>query len=71
MNIYQTGWQQGHKDGKEKGEARNLIKNIESAMKNLGIDLEKACEILGITMEEYEAAKKKTEADEVKTSFEI
>ena len=59
MNIYQTGWQQGHKDGEELGEARNLIKTVESAMKNFGIDLQKACEGLGTTVEEYEAAKKK------------
>ena len=58
MNIYQTGWQQGHKDGEELGEARTLIKNIESAMKNLGTDLQKACEILGTTVEEYQAAQK-------------
>ena len=50
MNIYGTG--------KEMGTAETLIKTVESAMKNLGIDLEKACEILGTTVEEYEAAKK-------------
>ena len=55
MNIYQTGIQRGE----ELGEARNLIKNIESAMKSLSIDLQKACEILGTTVEEYQAAKKK------------
>ena len=53
MNILETGMQIG--------EARTLIKNIESAMKNFGIDLQKACEGLGTTVEEYEAAKKKVE----------
>ena len=57
MNILETGIQ----IGEEKGAARNLIKTVESAMKNLGIDLEKVCEILGATVEEYEAAKKKVE----------
>ena len=51
MNIYGTG--------KEMGAAETLIKNIESAMKNLNLDLQKACEGLGTTVEEYQAAKKK------------
>ena len=50
MNILETGMQIG--------EARTLIKNIESAMKNFGIDLQKACEGLGTTVEEYQAAQK-------------
>lgn len=36
-----------------------LIRNVESAMKNFGIDLQKACEGLGISVKEYEEAVRK------------
>lgn len=61
MNILETGIQIGEAKGREEGTAQTLIKNIESAMRNFGIDLQKACEGLGTTVEEYEAAKKKIE----------
>lgn len=56
MNILEIGLKQGI----EQGMAENLTKNVESVMKNFGIDLQKACEGLGITVEEYENAKEKT-----------
>ncbi len=54
MNIFEIG----EKRGIEKGIAQNLVKNIDSAMKNLGIDLQQACEALGTSIEEYENAQK-------------
>lgn len=53
-DAYAEGLEEGLKHA-----ANNLIKNVESAMKNFGIDLEKACEGLGTTVEEYQAAKEK------------
>ena len=53
MNILEIGIQRGI----EQGHAEALVKSVESAMKNLGIDLQKACEGLGTTVEEYQAAK--------------
>lgn len=49
MNILEIGI--------EKGKAEMLVKSVESAMQNFGIDLQKACEGLGTTVEEYQAAK--------------
>ena len=57
MNILEIGIQQGIEQGIEQGSAETLVKNVESAMKNFGIDLQKACEGLGTTVEEYQAAK--------------
>ncbi len=39
-----------------KGEARNLIKNLETLAQSVG-SIQQACELLRCTMEEYEAAK--------------
>lgn len=53
MNIFEIGVERGI----EKGIAQNLVKNIDSAVKNLGIDLQQACKALGSSVEEYENAK--------------
>ena len=53
MNIYEIGMERGI----EKGIAQTLVQNIDSAIKNLGIDLQQACEALGMSIEEYENAK--------------
>ncbi len=46
--------------GLEKGKketARNLLSNVEHAMESFHVDLERACEGLGITVDAYQAAK--------------
>ena len=53
MNILEIGIQRGI----EQGHAEALVKSVESAMKNFSIDLQKACEGLGTTVEEYKTAK--------------
>lgn len=70
MNILEIGIKQGReigkeigremgiKEGSEQGSRQMLVRNIESAMKNFEIDLEKACEGLGVSVAEYEEAKK-------------
>ncbi len=69
MNILEIGLAQGRKLGMEQGRvegieqgleqgiANTLVKNVEAAMKNFGIDLQRACEGLGVSVEEYESAK--------------
>lgn len=52
-----AGYNNGKNDGKTEGDARRLIQSVESIMSNLKVDLSKSCEILGITVEEYENAK--------------
>ena len=44
---------------REEGRKETLVKYVETLMKNLNIDLQKACEDLGISVEEYENAKEK------------
>lgn len=53
-------YERGKQEGKEAGLnrlAEVLIRNVESVMKNFGINQQKACEVLGISEEEYENAK--------------
>ena len=61
MNIFELGVARGEERGIEKGietgTAQTLLRNIDSAMKNLGINLQQACEALGTSVEEYENAK--------------
>lgn len=45
--------------GREEGRAELMIQNVESAMKYFGIELQQACEGLGISIDEYENAKNK------------
>lgn len=59
MNILEIGLKQGIEQGIEQGMAKSLIKNVESAMRSFNVDLQRACEGLGTTLEEYEAAKEK------------
>lgn len=46
-----------YEEGENAGYKKGLVHNIEAAMKNLGLSLEKACEVLEISMEEYQKAK--------------
>lgn len=43
--------------GEEKGMAKMLIENVDTAMRNFKIGLQEACQGLGHTLEEYEKAK--------------
>ncbi len=83
MNILEIGLAQGIAQGKEQGieqgleqgRANTLVKNVEAAMKNFGIDLQRACEGLGASVEEYESAQKqvaswKKETDDKKSDTE-
>ena len=43
--------------GEKRGDARTLVKNVESIMRTLGLSLEKACEAMETTVEDYTKAK--------------
>lgn len=61
MNILEIGLEQGIEQGieqgLEQGRAHTLIENIEAAMKNFHVDLQGACEGLGVSLDEYNRAK--------------
>ncbi len=71
MSIYEYNeeymkkalFEDGMEAGYHKGEANAFVKNVESAMKNFHLNLQEACEGLGITIEEYEKAKIQKELD--------
>lgn len=52
-----AGYERGKAEGKAEGFGQTLVHNIEAAMKNFGISLEKACAGLDVTVEEYQNAK--------------
>lgn len=57
----ERGLQKGMEKGMERGQketARNLISNVDHAMESFHVDLARACEGLGTTVEAYQAAKK-------------
>lgn len=64
MSIYEYNEEYMKKtlfeDGMDQGAAKTLVKNAESVMKHLQVNIEKACEILGTTIEDYEKAKSET-----------
>ena len=49
--------EEGKREGREEGEAKTLVKNVESVMDKFGVDLETACNGVGITVSEYDNAK--------------
>lgn len=58
--VKKTLHEEGFDEGFDAGKYSILVKNVESLMENLGLDLPKACQALGITTDEYSTAKEKT-----------
>jgi len=54
MNILEIGIEQGV----QQGIWQTIISSVENAAANLKIDIEDACKIVGVSLEEYEHAKK-------------
>ena len=52
-----AGRAEGKAEGILEGDAARIVKSIESVMKNLKVEAVKACEIIGVTIEEYQKAK--------------
>lgn len=59
--TYEDGENAGYVRGENSGYNRTLVHNIEAAMKNLCITLEKACAALDVSVEEYRQAKMQSE----------
>jgi len=57
------GREVGRAEGRAEGRLDNLKQNVENLMKSLSISLEKACELLGSTQEDYEELRHKVKAD--------
>lgn len=55
--LLEEGQEIGYAEGKEEGKAEILACGIERIMQKLDLDLVKACDIIGITVREYEEAK--------------
>lgn len=47
----------GRTEGRLEGDAERIVKSIESTMDNLKVEAARACEIIGVTIEEYQKAK--------------
>lgn len=54
----QQGIQQGIEQGLQQGTQQTIVSTVDHAMKNFSLTLEQACEGLGVTVEEYQSAKK-------------
>ncbi len=54
----QKGEEIGMLKGEKRGDAKRLVKNVESIMRTLGLSLEKACEAMETTAGEYTKAKR-------------
>ncbi|MBO5208248.1 MAG: hypothetical protein J6B68_02770 [Lachnospiraceae bacterium] len=57
--VKKTLFEDGYENGYDTGKFETLVNNVESAMKNFNIDLEKACNGLGVSVTEYTNAKAK------------
>ena len=57
QDAYEDGIEVGKEIGKEIGKEAALFQSVQNVMKNLKVPEEKACEIVGISLEEYEKAK--------------
>ena len=60
QDAYEAGMKVGIQIERESFEYERratLISNIENIMKNLDVNAEEACKIMGITLEEYEKTK--------------
>ena len=53
--------QNAYEDGIQTGMKTSRVESVENIMKNLNVNVEEACRIIGITFEEYKQAKADTE----------
>ena len=50
----EEGYSKGVADGKKEGRAEALLNSIHRIMESLELEIDKACELLGVSVEEYE-----------------
>ena len=60
----ERGLERGLKQGLQHGMQQMLISTVDHAMQNFSLTLEQACEGLGVTVEEYQSAKKGQESSD-------
>ena len=59
MEGYEVGHIEGLTEGHSTGDAERLVKSVEELMKKLQLKLPQACELIGVTEEEYWKAKER------------
>lgn len=59
MEGYEVGHIEGLTEGHSTGDAERLVKSVEELMKKLQLKLPQACELIGVTEEEYRKAKER------------
>ncbi len=57
----EEGREKGREEGREIGDAVRLADSVRNVMLKLGVSLNEACELIGVTAEQYEAARKLVE----------
>ena len=55
------GREEGRQEGREIGDAVRLVDSVRNVMMKSGVSLNEACELIGVTIEQYEAAGKLVE----------
>lgn len=60
--LFDQYTRRGRQEGRQEGIRETIIKNVEGAMKNFGLDLVQACAGLEVSVEEYTLAKRQAEA---------
>ncbi|MBD5536391.1 MAG: hypothetical protein HDQ99_12180 [Lachnospiraceae bacterium] len=54
----QEGREEGRQEGREIGDAVRLVDSVRNVMMKSDVSLNEACELIGVTTEQYEAARK-------------
>ena len=54
--YFSEGYEDGYDEGKSAGKSAGLLENVASIMKNLNVGLSKACDLLGVSVEDYHLA---------------
>lgn len=58
--LFDQYTRRGRQEGRQEGIRETIIRNVEGAMKNFGLDLAQACAGLEVSVEEYTLAKQQT-----------
>lgn len=55
------GREEGRTEGRTEGAAKQLLSNISGIISKLNLSLEEACDVIGVTIEQYEAVRQLAE----------
>ena len=61
IKILRQGREEGRTEVRTEGAAKQLLSNISGIMSKLNLSLEEACDVIGVTIEQYEAARQLAE----------